>query len=400
MHLIRASHLVAGVFICSIAFGTASSRESLPSPIASIETTLFPRVKNQRILQDIDNHEEDEHEHEHEHESEKSKPWLRVLGGTLLVNLATILGVIFLIPFCRKHSADSDGESSNDTAPKRNLLGLIVPSFAGGALIATACFLTVPESIVLIQGYMMEAEEDGEHQEGEEEHHGFELLPGAVWRFGASLLGGFMLPLVFSVLFPGRNCCSDGDCGEEEFSVISPDDDEEQMDDGINKDIDAEKRPINMSLVLSILIGDGLCNFCDGVFVGIAFSQCDLSLALAVIGITFYHEVAQELSDYFLLTKYGGLSPLKALSVNFATGLSVVLGGLLVLVIDLSNMTVGVLLAMSSGVYVYIAACECLPRVNILATTRMDRLFMILIFSSGAIPIGLTLIGHAHCDAH
>jgi zinc transporter ZupT len=165
-------------------------------------------------------------------------------------------------------------------------------------------------------------------------------------------------------------------------------------------DEESEPTPINMPLVLSILVGDSLCNFCDGVFVGIALMLCDSSISVAVIGITLYHELAQELADYFLLTRYAGLTPFRALLLNFCTGLTVVFGGLLVLMVNLNNMTTGVLLAIASGVYIYIAGCECIPRVQESAQTTKDKVVLLLMFASGAIPIGLTLIGHVHCDAH
>jgi zinc transporter ZupT len=156
---------------------------------------------------------------------------------------------------------------------------------------------------------------------------------------------------------------------------------------------------VDKSLVLAVLFGDSLCNFCDGVFIGIAVSLCNSSIAWAVIGVTLYHEVAQELADYFLLTKIAGLTPFKALTLNFVTGLSVVVGGLLTLVLDMSDMVIGVLLGLASGVYIYISTCECLPRVDKYLVSYKERLIFFAMFALGAIPLGLTLLGHVHCDA-
>ena len=178
-------------------------------------------------------------------------------------------------------------------------------------------------------------------------------------------------------------------------------DDNNDNDDETDKnDKETNKQTINMRLVLAVLVGDCLCNFADGVFVGIAISNCNASIAWAVIGITFYHEVAQELADYFLLTSVGGLQPWWALLINFVTGSSVVLGGLLVLVFDFSNLGIGVLLGLGSGTYFYIASCECIPSVNSVAREPIDTVISMAMFSLGAIPIGLTLLGHVHCDAH
>lgn len=156
---------------------------------------------------------------------------------------------------------------------------------------------------------------------------------------------------------------------------------------------------VNVSLALSILVGDAFHNFCDGVFVGVGFMLCDLSVALTIMAVTLYHEVAQEVADYFLLTRYAGLTPIKALSLNFLAGLSVVLGGIVVLASDLSDMAIGVLLSLSSGVYLYIAACECLPRVTAILKSSQDRIILLVMFAIGAIPIGLTLLNHTHCEA-
>ena len=52
---------------------------------------------------------------------------------------------------------------------------------------------------------------------------------------------------------------------------------------------------------------------------------------------TIVHEVAQELADYIILTDAGKLSPFAALSLNFASGLSVMLGAIIVLATTLEH---------------------------------------------------------------
>ena len=156
---------------------------------------------------------------------------------------------------------------------------------------------------------------------------------------------------------------------------------------------------INISLAISILLGDAFHNFCDGVFVGVAFKSCEISVALTITAMTLYHEVAQEIADYFLLTRQVGFSKLKALLFNFLAGLSVLLGGLVVLAADLNELSIGVLLGISSGVYLFLAAVECVSRVNANLSTPTDSLVMLGMFALGSIPIGLTLINHTHCEA-
>ena len=67
--------------------------------------------------------------------------------------------------------------------------------------------------------------------------------------------------------------------------------------------------------------------------------------------------------------------------------------------IGVSDLTIGVILSIASGVYLYIAASECVPRVNAVVKSNTDRLVTVLAFIVGAVPIGLTLLNHSHCEA-
>lgn len=115
---------------------------------------------------------------------------------------------------------------------------------------------------------------------------------------------------------------------------------------------DKKKKPINYKLASSILVGDAFHNFADGIFLGTAFSVCSNAVAYAILAATIYHELAQELADYFLLTTHVGLSPWVALALNFCSGLSVVLGVIIILALDVSQMATGCILAISAGVSV------------------------------------------------
>ena len=138
---------------------------------------------------------------------------------------------------------------------------------------------------------------------------------------------------------------------------------------------------------------------CDGVFIGVAFKGCDPITAWTITAVTLYHEIAQEIADYFLLTRHAGFTNFKALLANFHSGLSVVLGGFVILGTELSSMSIGVLLSLSSGVYLYIAAVEFLSRGSRIISSVQDKALLILMFAVGAIPVGLTLLNHSHCEA-
>jgi zinc transporter ZupT len=128
-------------------------------------------------------------------------------------------------------------------------------------------------------------------------------------------------------------------------------------------------------------------------------------------------QVAQELADFVVLTSpQVGLSPLRALALNFITGISVVLGGLLVTLADVNDGVLGLLLACGAGAYIYLGAVVSLPAALAGASTleneeevegkarkarlRNRRALVLFSFVLGAVAIGLVLLNHKHCDEH
>ena len=374
----------------------------------------------------------DHNEHGETDVQTKYKPWGKVIGFTFLINMATLSGVLIFIPvisrkvrawansFCWDEAVPvpapepQDCHHANETKreqdSKRNL-DIIIPSFASGALLATSIFLVIPEAIYLIQKHLNDhgsKEEKGETEKEHSESVADEFGPGAIWRFGVSLLVGFVFPMVLDVIFPRmKKDHFDGDECTRPVEVVQGDEfgdicREENTSNSTThtsckeEKIDDDKR-INYSLVLSIIIGDAMHNFCDGVFVGVALLICDNNTAYTIIAITLYHEVAQEVADYFLLTKHAGLRPFTALLLNFCSGLSVVLGGIVVLPSPVSDLGIGMVLSVAAGVYLNISTCESLPRVSEVVQTRKNRILSIVFFIVGVVPIGLALLNHSHC---
>ena len=159
-----------------------------------------------------------------------------------------------------------------------------------------------------------------------------------------------------------------------------------------------EKKGIDYTLCSSILLGDGLHNLGDGIFVGTAFLLCSNKVAYSIALSTVLHELPQELADFFLLTRHAGLSICTALALNFLSGITVVIGGLLVLFSEPSMPSVGIILAVAGGVYVYVATTEVHPKINEAIETKAHHLLGSLGFVLGDTLIGLVLIDHQHCD--
>ena len=127
---------------------------------------------------------------------------------------------------------------------------------------------------------------------------------------------------------------------------------------------------------------------------------CSKELAITLSAATIYHEIAQEIADFFVLTRFCNIPPGKALFVNFVSGFSVLIGACFIVGIDdISNVVIGSILGVSGGVYIYISVAECYPRAKAAQKTLQDKLISFVAFLFGVIPIALVLLNHGHCEA-
>mmetsp|Transcript_9388 Transcript_9388/g.16364 ORF Transcript_9388/g.16364 Transcript_9388/m.16364 type:complete len:461 (-) Transcript_9388:157-1539(-) len=370
------------------------------------------------------------------------KPWAEVIVASLIVNAVTLIGVIFIAgEWLRKFFFPTWKSGGGE---HRLWTHILIPQFACGALLATTFFLVLPEALLLIQADLVS--EDGHEGHNhrrylqEEDDHSGESA--ATWRFGSAILGGFLIPVFGHLVFPHSHTHEDD--GEEEKvtaaeSEATEEDQEKESkhrhsdhtheflstdkisvhsdqvpEAGDNTSSDnaeatseePEKAPgrfshlKNFSLMSSIFIGDFMHNFADGVFLGTSFLLCSRELALTIAAATIFHELAQEVADYFMLVHHCGMRPFGALAFNFVCGLSIMLGGLLVLIVNLSSTAVGSILCVGGGVYVHVAVAECLCTAQKAQKTRKQQAYGILAFITGAVPIGLVLLNHQHCGDH
>ena len=195
----------------------------------------------------------------------------------------------------------------------------------------------------------------------------------------------------------GCDLCEDDDDGGGKEHALSSTEQESPSPEGQEAVPLVTKTVVDMSLCASILLGDAFHNFADGVFIAAAFKSCSTGTAISIILVTLFHEIAQELADFIILTRYAGLSICKAMVLNFLSGLSVCLGGVVFLAGDPSDQATGIILAMAGGVYFNIAACETIPRLEKIVNSRWDRAWTLLSVIIGTIPIGLILLNHQHC---
>lgn len=111
------------------------------------------------------------------------------------------------------------------------------------------------------------------------------------------------------------------------------------------------------------LLGDGLHNFIDGLVISASF-LAGVELGIATSVAVALHEIPQEIGDFGVLV-YGGMKPVKALALNFAVALTVILGGLTGLTLStLIGESMIFLLPFTAGGFIYIASADLVPQLH------------------------------------
>jgi zinc transporter ZupT len=291
---------------------------------------------------------------------EREKHWGPAILTSVIVNVVTLCGAIFMVPVFTRGAKNYAAEFE-----------LLTSGFAAGAISACAFFLLLFEATHLI-GVDHKKEVD------------------SLWRWGTMILAGILFPAVVHPLaellvkkpVPEKNAeASDAEKVEGQIEIAM-----------------APNPAVRARLISSVLFGDFMHNLCDGFFLGAAFSGCGTSFGWNVAIGTIAHELAQELSDYVVLTgKDCQLKPIVALLLNFLSGTGVLLGTVIVLSTEVGNGDIGLLLAFGGGTYLYIALVECMPKLGNVAVGAGVRSLGVLMFILGAIVIGLVLLDHEHC---
>jgi len=283
---------------------------------------------------------------------EKETPWGPAIGTAIIVNIITLVGVLFLVPAISKAAKSYAVEFE-----------CLTSAFAAGAISACAFFLLLFESTHLVaEGWTEEVDQ--------------------IWRWGTMILAGALFPVVAHLV----------------CEVIMKKYDTQATADSEKGETELVPHSSRARLISGILIGDFVHNLVDGFFIGAAFKGCGSTFGWSVAGSTVTHELAQELSDYAILTgKDCKLHPAVALGLNFASGTGVLLGVICVLSADIAKADIGLLLAFGGGTYLYIAFVECMPKIHSAKVSALVRALAIFTFIVGAVAIGLVLLDHEHC---
>jgi len=113
----------------------------------------------------------------------------------------------------------------------------------------------------------------------------------------------------------------------------------------------------------SVILGDSIHNFCDGIIIAAAFladTRLGLVTSLAIIA----HEIPQEVGDYIVLLN-AGFSRARALLFNALSGLAAVAGGVVgYFVVGPWQSYFPYLLVIASSSFIYVAVADLIPQLQ------------------------------------
>ncbi len=148
---------------------------------------------------------------------------------------------------------------------------------------------------------------------------------------------------------------------------------------------------------LSVLVGDGIHNFCDGVIIAAAFIA-DPALGVATALAIVAHEIPQEAGDYIVLLN-AGFSRRRALAYNALSGLAGVAGGVVgYFLVGPFEAALPFLLVVAASSFVYVAVADLLPQLQQRLAWRETAAQLLWLLVGLAIVMAAreALGGHAH----
>jgi len=143
----------------------------------------------------------------------------------------------------------------------------------------------------------------------------------------------------------------------------------------------------------TVLVGDSIHNFCDGVIIASAFlvdARLGVVTALAIIA----HEIPQEVGDYIVLLN-AGFTRAKALLFNALSGLAAVLGGVVgYFVVRPWEDLFPYLLVVASSSFIYVAVADLIPQLQRRLSWRETAAQ--LLWLAGGLGLILVLVDQFH----
>lgn len=135
------------------------------------------------------------------------------------------------------------------------------------------------------------------------------------------------------------------------------------------------------------IFGDVVHNLIDGILIGASYlvsPSMGISTTIAVA----LHEIPQELGDFGVLV-HAGLTPRRAVGYNLAAASAAIVGTVIVLIFGsvAKDITTSVLLPITAGGFVYIAAADLIPEL------QHERRLSLTIIQTLLICAGIAIMG-------
>ncbi len=157
--------------------------------------------------------------------------------------------------------------------------------------------------------------------------------------------------------------------------------------------------PIHRRNSSLVIIGDTLHNFIDGLAIGASFLVSPATGVITTIAIAA-HEIPQEIGDFGLLLSKG-MRRRNVLLVNFLSALATIVAAVLVYGVG-GELPVSepLLLAITAGFFLYIAASDIIPTIHAEPKRRTANL-QAAVLLVGVVFVGLTTtVAHEYIGEH
>lgn len=141
----------------------------------------------------------------------------------------------------------------------------------------------------------------------------------------------------------------------------------------------------------TILFGDGLHNFIDGMIIAGSFFV-SIPVGIATTLAVIFHEIPQEIGNFGVLIR-AGLGTARALFLNFLSALTAFLGAILVLVLgaNLESFTL-IITSFTIGGFIYIAGSDLIPELHKERHSFLEALAQLAVFALGIGIMALLLL--------
>jgi len=169
---------------------------------------------------------------------------------------------------------------------------------------------------------------------------------------------------------------------------------EHENNDHGDSSANEDSNKINHSSTMLVLLGDTVHNFIDGVAIGAAFVVNPL-LGFTTAVSTLLHELPHEIGDFGILLK-AGWQKKNIILVNILSAMVTVVGAFGVLFVFQNMQVIGVLLAISAGIFFYLGTIDFIPHSFHTSAQNKRKSFLALMLGVVILFAALKALPHDH----